>query len=230
MIFSVSIVFVKYFLYLLGLCLHSFSKILDYLYYHYSEFFFQGDCLSLFHLVVLLGFYLVPSSGIYFSAVSFCLTFCVCGLRSAGCQIVVLASGVCLNPWLRLVQGLVQASWWDGLVPAHGRVELGLVPLVGRAVSRGVSRGGCGLRMTLGSCQWVGLYSHLVGCLVRGVQALEPAGCWVGPGLSTNMATSGRRDTHAEKYSLGPPLPVSLPLQWATANPCLPRRPSKTHR
>ena len=40
---------------------------------------FQGDCLSLLHLVVLLGFYLVPSSGIYSSAISFCLTFCVCG-------------------------------------------------------------------------------------------------------------------------------------------------------
>ena len=28
-------------------------------------------------------------------------------------------------------------------MPAHWGVELGLVPLVGRAVSRGVSRGGC---------------------------------------------------------------------------------------
>ena len=30
-------------------------------------------------------------------------------------------------------KGLVQTSWWEGLVPAHCWVELGLVPLVGRA-------------------------------------------------------------------------------------------------
>ena len=48
--------------------------------------------------------------------------------------------------WVRLVQGLVQASWWEGPVPAHWWVELGLVFLVGRAVSGGVFRGGCRLR------------------------------------------------------------------------------------
>ena len=36
-------------------------------------------------------------------------------------------------------------------MPAHWRLELGLVPLVGRAVSGGVFRGSCGLRKTLGS-------------------------------------------------------------------------------
>ena len=40
--------------------------------------------------------------------------------------------------WMRLSKRLVQASWWEGLVPAHWWVELGLAPLVGRAVSRGV--------------------------------------------------------------------------------------------
>ena len=39
---------------------------------------------------------------------------------------------------MRLFKRLVQASWWGGLVPAHGWVELGLVPLVGKAVSGGV--------------------------------------------------------------------------------------------
>ena len=39
---------------------------------------------------------------------------------------------------MRLSKRLVQASWWEGLVPAHWWVELGLAPLVGRAVSRGV--------------------------------------------------------------------------------------------
>ena len=42
-----------------------------------------------------MGCYLVPLSETYFSAISFCLTFCVCGLFSAGCSIVVpLDSGV----------------------------------------------------------------------------------------------------------------------------------------
>ena len=43
-----------------------------------------------------MGFYLVPSFAAYFSVISFCLTFCVCGLLSIGYRIVVpLASGVC---------------------------------------------------------------------------------------------------------------------------------------
>ena len=52
--------------------------------------------LSPFHLVVLLGFYLVPTFGTYSSAVSFCLTSCDCGFHSTGCRIaVLLASAVC---------------------------------------------------------------------------------------------------------------------------------------
>ena len=43
---------------------------------------------------------------------------------------------------MRLVQGLVQASWWEGLMPTHWWVELGLVSLVGRVVSRVVFIGG----------------------------------------------------------------------------------------
>ena len=73
--------------------LHSFLKILDYLYYHSSEF-FQVSCLSLLYLVVLLGFYFIPSSETYSSAVSFYLTCCVCSLT--GCRIMApLASCVC---------------------------------------------------------------------------------------------------------------------------------------
>ena len=37
-----------------------------------------------------------------------------------------------------MVQGLGQASWWEGLVPAHWWVELGFVPLVSRAMLRGI--------------------------------------------------------------------------------------------
>lgn len=48
------------------------------------------------YLVVLLGFCLISSSGAYFSAISFCLDFCICGLLSAGLIVVVsFASGFC---------------------------------------------------------------------------------------------------------------------------------------
>ena len=40
--------------------------------------------------------------------------------------------------WMRLSKRLVQASLCEGLVPVHWGVELGLVPLVGRAMSGGV--------------------------------------------------------------------------------------------
>ena len=100
---------------------------------------FQVDGLSPLHLFILLGFYLVPSSGTYSCAISFCLTFCDCGFCSAGCGVVVLlVSAVCPLVWMRLSKRLLQASWWEGLVPAHWWVELGLISLVGRAVSGGV--------------------------------------------------------------------------------------------
>ena len=44
--------------------------------------------------------------------------------------------------WMRLIQRLVKPSW---------RAGLGLDSLMGWAVCRGISRGGCGLRMSLGS-------------------------------------------------------------------------------
>ena len=49
--------------------------------------------------------------------------------------------------------------------------------------------------------------------------------CWAGPGLSAKMSTSGT--AHANDYSLGPLSPVSLPPQWATDDPSLPRRPPR---
>ena len=85
---------------------------------------FKVDCLYSLYLVVLLGFYLVPSSGIYFPAISFYLTFYVCGLCSSEltvpCRTVIfLVSGVCLLVG-KLDSGLVQASWWEGRVLAIG--------------------------------------------------------------------------------------------------------------
>ena len=70
-------IFVKPFLYSLNLCLHSFSKILDYIHYHCSDFFFLVCYLPLLHLVVLLGFYLVSLSGTYSSTILFHLTFVI---------------------------------------------------------------------------------------------------------------------------------------------------------
>ena len=60
---------------------------------------------------------------------------------------IFLASGVC-----PLVGEAGLASLWEGQIPARSTpVELDLGPLVGRAMSRGVSGGGCGLRKSLGS-------------------------------------------------------------------------------
>ena len=36
-----------------------------------------------------MGFYLAPSSAVYFSVFSFCLTYCVWGLLFAGCRFIV---------------------------------------------------------------------------------------------------------------------------------------------
>ena len=41
-------------------------------------------------------------------------------------------------------------------MPAHWEVELGLGPLVNRAMSRGFSRGDCGFRKSLGSLSAAG--------------------------------------------------------------------------
>ena len=73
-------VVIKHFLYILNphlnpiyLCLHFISKILDHLYYHYSEFFFKQTAYVLSVCLVLLVFYHAPSSTLCFSVFSFCL-------------------------------------------------------------------------------------------------------------------------------------------------------------
>ena len=65
-----------------------FSKILDYFCYHHSELFYLINCLSPDHLVVLTSFYLTPSSATYCLVISFCKTYCVCGLHSTGGRII----------------------------------------------------------------------------------------------------------------------------------------------
>ena len=86
-------VIVKHFLYPLDPCLYSFLDILDHLYYRYSEFFFRWIAHLIFIYLSFVDLYLAPSS-----ATTCCLilsSYCVCGLLSAGCRIIVpLTSGV----------------------------------------------------------------------------------------------------------------------------------------
>ena len=100
-----------------------FSKILDLLHYHYSEFFFNTDTLPVStHLAVLLGFYLVPSSGTYYSAVSFHLTFCLQSLFHrlqdciSSCFLCLLPVGEAdLRVFCRLPGGMGSClPHWDG--------------------------------------------------------------------------------------------------------------------
>ena len=78
---------------------------------------------------------------------------------------------------------LVSAPWW---------VDLGLDPLVSRAVSREVSRGSCGVRKSLGclSADKRGFVPTLL-VVWPEVSQLEPTSCLVGPGLGANDSNKG---------------------------------------
>ena len=57
---------------------------------------FQACCLFPLHSLGLVGFSFAPSFATYFTVISFCPTYCLRGLVSTGCRVVVhLASGVC---------------------------------------------------------------------------------------------------------------------------------------
>ena len=80
-------------------------------------------------------------------------------------------------------------------MPAHWKVELILIPLVGGALSLGEIRGGCVPGVHLGS-----LFAGGRGCLPTLIivwpEASQP--CWVGPDFS-HLASS--RGAHADDYS-----------------------------
>ena len=65
---------------------------------------FQIGCLSLHDLVVVLGFYHVPSSGTHSAVISSCLTFWNCSFhpQTAGLQFLLLLSA----PWWMRLTGL----------------------------------------------------------------------------------------------------------------------------
>ena len=186
------------------------------------------DCISPLHLVVLLGFYHVLSSGTYPSGISFCLTFCDCGFCCTDCGVVVLASAFCPLVDEAQLRGLCRLPGGsDCFLPTRGWTWV--LTLWWAGLCQGIClAGSCGLRKTQPVCWWVGLCSCPVGCLASGVPALEPTGCWVGPDLGEKIAAS--RTAHANEYSPEVLPPMSLSLQWATAAPCLSRRPSDTSR
>ena len=88
------------------------SEVLGHLCYYYSEFFTS---------LSLLECFLAPLSGPYFSALSCCLfsVFVVSDLQALALWLLLLLVSV---SWLvRLVQGLVQSSWWrDWCLPIDG--------------------------------------------------------------------------------------------------------------
>ena len=78
----------------LDLFIHSFFWDLDSSLLSLLWIIFQVDCL--FPLNYFCGFYLVSLSETYFSLISFCLTFCACGL-STNCRVLAhFVSVVCL--------------------------------------------------------------------------------------------------------------------------------------
>ena len=116
---------------------------------------------------------------------------------------------------------LVQASWWEGLVPAHWWVELGLVPLMRRAVSGGVfSRQLCGQEnFKPPVCWWVGLCSHLVGL------RWPSTGAYKLLGGARSWWKYGSLQEGSHQWVL-----LRTTPQWATAAPCLRRKPCNTSR
>lgn len=87
--------FIKHFLYLLGVFLLSFFSEILVIFSIITLNYFSGRLPFALHSIVFLGFYLIASSGTYFYASSFYITFCLSGICSGGCRIFVpLASGV----------------------------------------------------------------------------------------------------------------------------------------
>ena len=147
------------------------------------------------------------------------LSFYLSVFLSTSCRVVVPLFLVSASWWVRLAHQLVQASWWEGLVLALWLVELGLNPLVGRAVSRGSVLQWLWVQYDFrSSVDWrVGLSSYLAGWLAWGLLGGAPIG---------KMGISQRSPT--AQYSLGLLLPLCTHRELV--NLYLPRRSSKTHR
>ena len=147
------------------------------------------------------------------------LSFYLSVFLSTSCRVVVPLFLVSASWWVKLAHQLVQASWWEGLVLALWLVELGLNPLVGRAVSRGSVLQWLWVQYDFrSSVDWrVGLSSYLAGWLAWGLLGEAPIG---------KMGISQRSPT--AQYSLGLLLPLCTHRELV--NLYLPRRSSKTRR
>ena len=133
------------------------------------------DCLSLLHLVVLVGFYLDPSSAIFLSH-------------------LILSNLLCLwSPFHRLQEHSFSCFWclspgglgWPrSLCRLPACPPVCLVPLVGRSVSRDMFWAGCELSTILGS-----LSADKWGCvpvlLVVGLRRSSNGACRLWGGTSS---------------------------------------------
>lgn len=101
-----------------------------------------------------------------------------------------------------LMGGMGACSWW---------VDLGLFPLVGRIMARGVFIGGLCLSAD-------GLFPP---CRLFGLRHSNTEDCWVELSLGAKMAIPGR--PHSDEYSLGCLLLIFLLQLWATVDLHFPR-------
>jgi len=129
--------------------------------------FFQVSCSPLYLVsLVSLRFNIVPSSWnilLCYLVLSDFLYLWVpfCWLKECSSSWILVSSFW----WVRLVLCLVVAFWWEELESAHLCMELGLILLVSRGVSRGVFIDGCELSMALGTLsanEWVCVLTLLI--------------------------------------------------------------------
>ena len=73
---------------------------------------------------------------------------------------------------MRLAQGLVQASWWEGLKPVLWWVELSFSPLMGRAMSDGAFWGICELSTAQAACLLMS-GAVFLSCQLFGMSSIE---------------------------------------------------------
>ena len=143
-------------------------------------------------------------------------------LNSVGLLFLLLL--VSASWWVCLVQGLLQASWWEGLVPAHWWVEQGLIPQLGRAVSRGIFRGGAGLRVALLRLSAMHR-SVFPPCWLCGLRHPSTGSCRMLGGARPQCQSNDLcESSQGWIYSRTSANTVFAPW-WATANYFLPRRP-----
>ena len=111
-------------------------------------------------------------------------------------------------------------------MPAHCWVELGLVPLVGRAMSRGAFRGGSGLRKILGSLSANG-WCCVPALLVVWSETLQHW-CLHAVGWGQVLVSKGRSPGELKPVSTLWYLHHQCSCPCSEAHfPCIPRRPLK---